>query len=319
MEESYATMASTMFNKYVWLVNTVYEAGRISKEDIDRRWSACYLNDNHETHIQPRAFHRYKEAILLQFGLDIQCDRSSGKYYIANEDDLKAGTLQTWLCNTFAVSNLIQDSQDLHERIIYEHIPSGTEYLTTIIQAMRDQVELAVEYQSFKRTKPETLEMQPYCVKVFKQRWYVVGKVHYTDGSHTAQEERLPRVYALDRMKSACILPNKTWKMPTDFHADEYFAGYYGVIRDEKIQPELIRIRAIAKTADYLRSLPLHTSQKEIERTAEYSIFEYFIAPTFDFMQELRSQGESIEVLAPEGVRKEMQQSLEKGLIQYKN
>lgn len=311
-------MASTMFNKYIWLVNTIYEAGRISKEDIDRRWVSCYLNDNRETHIQTRAFHRYKESILMQFGLDIQCDRTTGKYYIANEGDLKAGTLHTWLCNTFAVSNLIQESQDLHERIIYEHIPSGTEYLTTIIQAMRDQVELALVYQSYKRTEPETLDMQPYCVKIFKQRWYVVGKVHYTDGSHTAADERTPRVYALDRIRSAQILPNKSWKMPKDFHADEYFAGYYGVMRDEDIKPTLVRIRAIPRTADYLRSLPLHETQKEVERTSEYSVFEYVIAPTFDFVQELKSQGDSIEVLAPAELRQDMLQSLENGLKQYK-
>lgn len=306
-----------MFNKYVWLVNTIYEAGRISKEEIDRCWASCYLNDKHETHIQKRAFHRYKESILLQFGLDIQCDRTTGKYYIANEDDLKSGTLHTWLCNTFAVSNLIQDSQDLHERIIYEHIPSGTEYLTTIIQAMRDQVTLELEYQSYKRAAPEPLEMQPYCVKVFKQRWYVVGKVHYTDGSHSAKEEEQPRVYALDRIRSARILPEKTWRMPKDFHADEYFAGYYGVIRDERVQPETIRIKVVSRTANYLRSLPLHESQKEIEQTAEYSIFEYFIAPTLDFIQELRSQGESVEVLYPADLRNQMKQSLENGLKNY--
>ena len=310
-------MASSMFNKYVWLVNTIYEAGRISKEDIDRRWASCYLNDNHETHIQKRAFHRYKESILLQFGLDIQCDRTTGKYYIANEDDLKSGTLHTWLCNTFAVSNLIQDSQDLHERIIYEHIPSGTEYLTTIIQAMRDQVTLELEYQSYKRPAPEPLEMQPYCVKVFKQRWYVVGMVHYTDGSHSAREEEKPRVYALDRIRSVRILPEKTWRMPKEFHADEYFSGYYGVIRDEKVQPEIIRIKATLGTANYLRSLPLHTSQKEIEKTAEHSIFEYYIAPTLDFIQELRSQGESVEVLYPADLREQMKQSLINGLKNY--
>lgn len=310
-------MASSMFNKYVWLVNTIYEAGRISKEEIDRRWASCYLNDNHETQIQKRAFHRYKESILLQFGLDIQCDRTTGQYFIANEDDLKSGTLHTWLCNTFAVSNLIQDSQNLHERIIYEHIPSGTEYLTTIIQAMRDQVVLELAYQSYKRSAPEPLEMQPYCVKVFKQRWYVVGKVHYTDGSHTAREEETPRVYALDRIRSARMMPEKTWRMPKDFHADEYFAGYYGVIRDENIRPETIRIRATKTTANYLRSLPLHGSQKEIERKDDYSVFEYFIAPTFDFIQELRSQGESVEVLQPLHLRDQMQQSLRKGLENY--
>jgi len=303
-----------MFNKYVWLVNTIYESGRISKEDIDRRWASCYLNDNHETHIQTRAFHRYKEAIMEQFGLEIICDRTTGKYYIANEDDLKSGTLHTWLCNTFAISHLIQESQDLHDRIIYEHIPSGMEYLTTIIQAMRDQITLSVVYQSYRRTEPETLEMQPYCVKIFKQRWYVVGKIHYTDGSHTEVQERKPRVYALDRMHSATPLPEKPWKMPKDFHADEYFNGYYGVMRNEDIHPELIKIKATESTAKYLRSLPLHESQKE----SEDGIFTYFIAPTFDFIQELRSQGETIEVQYPEHLREEMRQSLTESLKKYK-
>jgi len=306
-------MASTMFNKHIWLVNTIYEAGRISKEEIDRRWASCYLNDNHETQIQTRAFHRYKEAILEQFGLEILCDRTTGKYYIANEDDLKTGTLHTWLCNTFAVSHLIQDSQDLHNRIIYEHIPSGSEYLTTIIQAMRDQVTLMVAYQSYKRTEPETLEMQPYCVKIFKQRWYVVGKVHYTDGSHTEEQERKPRVYALDRMHNAEPMPEKPWKMPKDFSAEKYFEGYFGVMRNEDVQPELVKIRAEESTAKYLRSLPLHESQKE----SENGVFTYFIAPTFDFIQELRSQGETIEVLEPAHLREKMRHSLEEALKKY--
>lgn len=310
-------MASTMFNKYVWLVNTIYEAKHISKEEIDHRWSSCYLNDNHESHIHPRAFQRYKESILSQLGLDIQFNRTSHTYFIANEDDLKAGTLHTWLCNTFSVSNLIQDSRDLRERIIYEHIPSGTEFLTTIIQSMRDQVTLALEYQSYKRTEPETLEMQAYCVKIFKQRWYVVGKVHYTDGSHTEAEERKPRVYALDRIRKARILQDKVWKMPKDFHADEYFAGYYGVIRDERVSPEVIHIKVSKNTTNYLRSLPLHTSQKEIETTATYSIFEYFIAPTLDFVQELMSKGENIEVQSPTYLRENMRLSCLKMVENY--
>ena len=94
--------------------------------------------------------------------------------------------------------------------------------------------------------------------------------------------------------------------MPTDFNPQKYFEDCYGIIHDVDIAPQLIRIKVFSRQAKYVRALALHHSQKEIETKASYSIFEYFIKPTFDFRQELLSMGEDIEVLSPESFRTEI-------------
>ena len=43
-----------------------------------------------------------------------------------------------------------------------------------------------------------------------------------------------------------------------------------------------------------------------METTEEYSLFSFFIHTTYDFIQELLSLGENIEVLEPKKLRMEM-------------
>ena len=93
------------------------------------------------------------------------------------------------------------------------------------------------------------------------------------------------------------------------------FDSYYGIYRD--VPPETIRIRADHKTADFIRSLPLHASQQEIERQNEYSIFQYSIAPTLEFIQELRTYANGVRVLSPQSLVDRMREDLQKTLDLY--
>ena len=80
-----SNMAASLFNRYIWLVDTIYRAGYISREEIDRRWARSQYNDLHEPGIPDRTFHRHKEAIREIFDIEIRCDRHRGNlYYIAN-------------------------------------------------------------------------------------------------------------------------------------------------------------------------------------------------------------------------------------------
>ena len=67
-------MAASLFNRYIWLVDTIYRAGYISREEIDRRWARSQYNDLHEPGIPARTFHRHKEAIRDIFDIEIRCD-----------------------------------------------------------------------------------------------------------------------------------------------------------------------------------------------------------------------------------------------------
>jgi predicted DNA-binding transcriptional regulator YafY len=90
--------------------------------------------------------------------------------------------------------------------------------------------------------------------------------------------------------------------LPKDFNAEAYFKNTYGVTGTDEV-PEDIEICIDAMQANYLRTLPLHSSQEEIERNDDYSIFRFHVVPSYEFLQELRKYGSDVEVISPESVR----------------
>ena len=94
--------------------------------------------------------------------------------------------------------------------------------------------------------------------------------------------------------------------MPEGWSAEEFFDGCFGIIADNNIPKEYVKLKVSAGQANYLRDLKLHESQEETESNEEYSIFTYYLRPTYDFQQELLWNGEDLEVLAPTWLRKEL-------------
>lgn len=288
--------SSVLFNRYIWLIDLIYSAGYITREEIDRRWSRASLNFDHESMIPERTFHRYKDAIQEMFQIDIRYNKSRG-YYIENTEDIQRDELRQWLIGTFAVENLIGESSELRRRILLEDIPSGQRHLTPIIEAMRDGVKIRIMYQSFHSAEPSTFILAPYCVRVFRQRWYVLG---------TSEKGKELRLYSLDRIFNT-ERTTTPFVLPENFDAEAFFANGYGVTVDER-KPEIVRISVDAYQANYLRSLPIHPSQEETERNNDYSVFQFFIVPTYEFIKELLSYGGTLEVLSPKWLRKEIRQ-----------
>ena len=291
-------MAKNYFNRYVWLIDTINRHGHISREEISRLWQRSNLNETGEE-LYERTFHNHREAILDTFGIEIKCDRSLG-YYIANSDDLEGDGVRQWLLESLSMNNLLNESSDMRDRILFEKIPSSQKWLPVIVNAMRDKKTVEVTYQSFWRDEPSTFILHPYCLKLFKQRWYVLGKSDGYDDS---------RIYALDERMMNVVLQKKALKKPAKFDAADFFSNYFGVILDKR-KASLIRIKVIADQVKYIESLPLHDSQVLIERTPAYSIFEYHLVPTYDFRHEILSHGPDMEVLEPEDFRDEIKSDI---------
>jgi len=144
--------------------------------------------------------------------------------------------------------------------------------------------------------KSNTFDVDPYCVKLFKQRWYLVAYSDYHDKV---------MIYGLDRILDT-MLSEEHFDYPNDFDPDEFFEGCIGVFVDEEIEIEEVRLKVSPLQSNYLRSLPLHSSQIEVESTDEYNIFTIQVRPTFDFLQVLLSLGDDVEVLSPSWLRKEI-------------
>ena len=296
-------MAKDLFNRYIWLVDIIYSQPEgMTFEEINEKWERSGHSDGNALPL--RTFHNHRIAIEDLFEINIECNKSNYRYYIDNADDLAKGGVRRWLLNTFAVNNLINESHKIKHRIQFEDIPSGQQFLSPIIEAMRDEVMVNITYQAYWMDKPVSFEVQPYFVKVFKQRWYLIGK-----------SDKL-RIYALDRLKNLSSTKTK-FKMPAGFDPEIYFADCYGIIHDTEETVQSISLKVKSRHANYLRALPLHHSQKEEERNEKYSVFSMYLKPTFDFRQEILSMGEDVEVIAPQSFREEMKNIFTKMISIY--
>ena len=291
-------MAKNYFNRYVWLIDTINRHGHISREEISRLWKRSSLNDTGEE-LYERTFHNHREAIFDTFGIEIKCDRSLG-YYIANSDDLEGDGIRQWLLESLSMNNLLNESSDMRDRILFEKIPSCQKWLPVIVNAMRDKKAVEVTYQSFWRDEPTSFILHPYCLKLFKQRWYVLGRSDEYDD---------PWIYALDERMIDVMPMKKALKKPAKFDAADFFSNYFGVTVDSR-EPVTVKLKVAARQARYFESLPLHHSQQIIERTPAYSILQYRLVPTYDFRQELLSHGPNLEVLEPDDLREEMKAAI---------
>lgn len=296
-------MARNVFSRYIWLVDTINRAGLITFEDINKKWLRTGWSEGQK--IPLRTFHNHRTKIEDLFDINIECN-GYNEYFIATGMD---DGLRKWLLNTFTVNNLIHESYSLKDRILFGEIPSGQFFLTTIIEAMRDAVTLQFHYRPFWYSEIIEIEIQPYCIKIFKQRWYVLGE-------NTTLNEM--RIYALDRIQSITAT-NTKFKLPKNFKADTYFENAYGIVVHPKIPACEVKLKVYGKSQKYIQTLPLHHSQREVESHTEYTVFKYYIAPTQDFAQEILSHGDAIEVLSPKGFRNEIEGKIEKMNELYKN
>ena len=294
----------SLFKEYIWLVNTIKRARRISFAEIQEKWLDTEMSGGVE--FARSTFNRHKDAIQDIFGINIDCDRKGGyKYYIANEKVLCEATVQNWIVSTMSVNDVISDSKALHDRIVLQQIPCD-EYLETFINAMKRKVRVEVKYRRYESDNVTEVDFEPYCLKLFNQRWYVLAHFH-RDATPEKEERDYYGVYSFDRMQEVS-LTNVKFEVRDDFDAQDYFSECFGVFASESTPAERIVLRAYNKQRYYLNDLPLHHSQKVIGRGENYTDFEYYIRPTIDFCGHILSLANQLKVICPQSLADRIRQ-----------
>ena len=289
--------------RYVWLLDTIYRAGEsgITFDEINDKWQRYDLLS--EGRIYPkRTFEQHKEEIQETFNVEIYCDRKTNRYYISDREELKNQSLiLRWLINTFNLNNIIGQSKSLKDRIGLEDIPAGQDYLIDIIDLMNNSYSFDMEYQKFYADEKKLYHnMEPYGVQIFQRRWYVLARNPENDTLHT---------YSLDRITS--LKKNDgTFKMPKDFSISDFFSDCFGIIKDAT-QKQHIVLRANAFQAKYLKTLPLHESQRIVSEDDNFTIFSYDLRPTFDFKQKILSYMGNVEIIEPQTFRNEIVKAID--------
>ena len=287
-------MAKNFFNRYIWLIDTIRAHGHITFTDISDLWRDSALNDTKDK-MSERTFFNHKKAIKETFGIDIKFDKVLG-YYL-DDDNFEAEDIKSWLLASLSVNNTLTEGADLRSRILFEREPSGEKYISSVIRAMREGKQVEISYRKFKDDEARTFDVCPFALKIFKQRWYLIG------GKNSKDLE--PHIYALDRVEYL-QQTRRDFKMPDKFDAEDYFAGYFGIVVDKNERPQRIVLKVYSKQRQYFRTLPLHKSQKEVDIQPDYSIFEYWMAPTWDLDMDLMQYADEVEVLEPECLRDEI-------------
>ena len=287
-------MVTELLQKYIWLVQTFIRAGQngLSLNEIVDRWESRF-----DLPYSRRTFNNHREAVEDVFGIRIECNRSTNRYYIDYSEDVSDDNAESaWLINTFTVNNILSlGKQRLSGRVSVEDIPSGHLYLTGIMEAMTEGVEIQIDYQKYTSASAETLTLRPYAVKEFAKRWYLIAFCIEREGL---------RVYGLDRIR-ALRLTDTTFKMEKDFDVEELFATSFGIYLPEG-KARTITFKTSEKEARFLRDLPLHKSQNEIESKDGYVTFSIFVCPDKNMIMEFCRYGNRIEVLSPSDIRKEI-------------
>ncbi|MEE1204719.1 MAG: WYL domain-containing protein [Prevotella sp.] len=294
--------------KYIWVVKTIHRAGRITLKELNEKWRANVDLSRGED-LPRQTFDRWKSGILDLFGILIDCEQRGGyHYYIANPKELSEGKLRTWLLNTYGTAETLSSNLSIHDRILTENIPSSQDHLSTVLEAMKSNNMLHITFKAFTMKEPKRFLVEPYCVKMSAQRWYMLAR---------NTEHKNLRLYSLDRIETVEII-NTRFVLPDDFNAKDYFAEFFGIVLDESVPLQTIILRADKYHQNYMRTLPLHPTQREIFACDDYADFELKLRPTYDFYMKLMSFGNMIKVLEPKTLQEEICKWLENTIEMYR-
>lgn len=278
-------MSKDLFNRYIWLVETIRRRGRITRSELDERWRESEFNDG--APLCRRTLYNYRNAIADVFNIRICVDNKTYEYYI-EEDDSAANSVSNWMLNARALADTLTAAQEVAGRIVLEDVPSARENLGTAITAIRQRCCLRFDYHSYTRVKPTRgVMLETYFLRVFKQRWYIIG---------LNVGDKKVKTYALDRMKNLTVT-DREYNPDVAVSPDEYFRDAFGIVVT-KGDAKRIAIRTDAHTAHYLRDLPLHQSQQEMLHDG-FSIFYYNMQISNELVSEIMQYGERMKVLEP--------------------
>lgn len=289
----------TTLEKYVWLISKLHTC--------NRRMTLAELNDAFKDKagetIDRQKLKKWRDNIESIFNIIIKCDTKGReyRYYIENPEDIDGKSVESWVLNSATVSNTLNTYKDLGNRIVCDTVPKGTKYLEPILQSMSSGIAVDIIYRGIGGSE-WAFRAEPYAVRQHLGQWYVLCKVNNLDSLI---------VYSLGQIIEVRTRENDVFKVDATFNAQKYFEPYFGVVVNSNTKCCRTVIRAYGNKIEYLRSNPLHSSQKEIGgKDRVYADFEYNVMPTYDFANAVIGLGPMVEVMPFSPLRNEILDSI---------
>ena len=294
--------------KCLYLINLLERRGPLTLKEINDCYEYSSLYEGDE--IQPRTFARYKEFIAETFPCYIDFNQRTGKYELHRHQALygEDDSLYDYLLSAYHIEGMTELALKHREKILLSEAPTGVENVQVILEAIDKKRGIECDYYSFNKKSVKHQLLIPYFLRTWEQRWYLAAE---PENHHHGIS-----IFALERMENICLTKEKM--LPSNkITAEEYFKGCFGVNHSDEQKPEKIRIKVYDTQVEYVKRLPIHESQEEVETNREWSIFEYRLVPCYNFYQQLLWHREKLEVLEPQYVRDEIKDVLKKMLEHY--
>lgn len=296
-------MSTNQLQRDLWLVNLLRTYGHMTRAEINRFWCQSKLSNG--TEIPRRTFYNIREEIEDVFGISMGFDPRTNEYYLQEDDHSSA--LTSWMVHTQAMNDIFTNSRDVSNLIFLEDIPSSRSYLQLMVEALKGRQRVKFDYAPYSRSTPSRdVMLEPYFLKLFKQRWYVTGRA--------VKDGNVIKTYALDRMIDPTLMGIE-YEIPASFDAETYFRDSFGVVFTHG-DVKNIMLKVDARQAKYFRAVPLHPSQQEMIHDT-HSIFTYKMKISPDFVEEILSHGSRITVLQPPELRAMVLNELQTALNGY--
>ena len=294
--------------KCLYLIDLLSRRGPMSLKEINNHYQYSSIYDGE---IIPRTFARYKDYIAETFPCYIDYNQSTNQYFLKRYHQYgQDESLYNFLLSAYHIEGMSELAVKHRDKVKLLDAPTGVENVQIILEAIDKQKGIECVYYSFDRATKKQQLLIPYFLKTWEQRWYLAAE---PDNHHHGIS-----IFALERMDNIRLTEKKM--LPSnDVTADEYWEGSFGVNHSDNQVPEQIVIKAYGAQAEYIRALPIHESQKELERTDEYTIFEYHIVPCFNLFQQLLWHREKLEIIEPIKMREEMKKIVQNIISLYKD
>ena len=300
-------MAKVLFKQYLWIITLLKDGKHMTLGEIQAAWRRSTINvDGGE--LSPRTFYNWRQTIETELYIEIVAD-GYNRYYIADLDEIGNDSTTNWLLQSIALSDAVSGSSMMKDRILLEPIPSSETYLQQIIEAMKENRLMTIQYKRFNEDGGEGRLIAPLSLKMHQRRWYVLARL---EGVQPKDDDPSPfrqfgvmRVFALDRIKRLETM-SETFEYPEGFSPEAYFSDFYGIYSNFDKPVERVLLAVPDYQRGWIDTLPLHHSQKEVEHHRDYSVYEYHMRVMPDFCRAILYNGLDIEVLEPQSLKYEM-------------
>ena len=300
-------MSKLISNRRQYLIiRKLQTAKRMTFQEID-----SYLSRESELHcenlrVSVRTLQRDIREIESLYGVYIKNHRSGKYYYIDEEFEPETNER---IFEAFDVYNALKIGEHAHQHLYLERRQTqGTQHLLGLLHAIRNKVQISFVYQKYHENEPTQRTVAPLALKEFKKRWYLIA--------YEVLKEQI-RTFPIDRMSDLEILRKKSPKIQ-DFDLNEMMRYTFGIITPSKGCPEKIVLSFTPFQGKYVKSLPLHDTQKILMDNEDELRVSLNIFPAHDFKMEILSLGDRVKVLEPKWFAEELKETYTNALKQYK-